>query len=487
MEQQTRRAASHSPAFIFFTLIVAVQTFMAFNGGATSATIDSVEIEDGTWSCVGIGALGAMDKLGMTLSSPLCGFLFQFFPAKTLLASGLFINAGACLVFGSLRNHSAMFIAKLLIGVTEGLQWVWAPQWIVAWASSDQQRQDGENGDARKQLWMNLNSSVVAGVGAGIGIVVAGLGTANGLSYEFAFRIEGGVLFVLWLICLPVRQELLSIQQPEDCIPKANLPPDGSTNSLLHEESAVHIADNQRTIREQAVELWSNPLFCRCALAFSFVNFVIAGIQFLWVRVFTILFDVSKTHAVLSQLIVVAAGGGAGVAWSATAKFTDAPTGKQRLRFTTYSLLLALLGAVITASGTIIELTCDVNKMLLLCVVYFGVFVTCAGLNMTPGLFQIICMQSIEGDRTRTFGTGVYQGLNNFVGFAMGPFIPQFVMSVFNHTFDVERSDKPAYARSLGAGFICALAGVCVSLFCSIRALASAAEKPEDNAEDVSS
>ena len=26
---------------------------------------------------------------------------------------------------------------------------------------------------------------------------------------------------------------------------------------------------------------------------------------------------------------------------------------------------------------------------------------------MTPGLFQIVCMQSIKGGRTRSFGTGV--------------------------------------------------------------------------------
>merc|ERR1719473_2201323 len=70
---------------------------------------------------------------------------------------------------------------------------------------------------------MNLNSSIVAGVGAGLGIVVAGLGTANGLSYEFAFKIEAGVLFLLWTVMMSLESKFLSINHAEE---DSTTPPD---------------------------------------------------------------------------------------------------------------------------------------------------------------------------------------------------------------------------------------------------------------------
>jgi len=233
-------------------------------------------------------------------------------------------------------------------------------------------------------------------------------------------------------------------------------------------------------------ELWNNRLFCRCAVGFAFVNFVIAGMQFLWVRLFTILWGVSKTSAVFSQLIIVAAGGGAGVAFSSTVKFTDGTTGKQRLIFTTKALVLAVFGALVAGTGTVMQLSTDETMTTFtLYLVYGGVFVTCAGLNMTPGLFQIICIESVDIDRTRTLGTGVYQGLNNFLGFAMGPCLPQLVMSYVVKEFQLESNASSDFGSdppwSLCAGFICALCGVLVSLCCSVSAWCAASDFSGDN------
>lgn len=473
-ERPTPWGRNVSPECIFFALIVGVQTFMAFNGGATSATIDSIEKGDSTWGPAGIGFLGAMDKLGMTISSPLCGFLFQLFPAKTLLSCGLFINASACLLFGSLRSHQAMFAAKLLIGITEGLQWVWAPRWISTWASLGQEDASGEKSEVRKQVWMNLNSSVVAGVGAGLGIVVAGLGTANGLSYSFAFLIESGVLFLLWFVMLSVNGDLLAIE-PNQGLDEgilSALEPAGSSDRLLEEKEA-----SKKSVAEQASELWQNTLFCRCAVAFAMVNFTVAGMQFLWVRLYTGLWGVTKTVAVLSQLIIVAAGGATGVALSSTAKFTDSPGGKQRLAFTTKGFAIATLGALAAGCGAVLQLHGHANSNFTLYLVYGGVFVTVLGLNMTPGILQIICMETVDINQTRTFGTGVYQGLNNFLGLAMGPFVPQLMMSIVEKHYDLESADGKDPEVTLCAGFVCALCGAGVALICSAAAWYAATDE----------
>merc|ERR1740127_406138 len=60
--------------------------------------------------------------------------MLQRTPAKTLLALGVGVNASSVLVFSALKNQYLMYLSKLLIGFTEGLQWVWAPLWINRWA-----------------------------------------------------------------------------------------------------------------------------------------------------------------------------------------------------------------------------------------------------------------------------------------------------------------------------------------------------------------
>lgn len=496
--QDSKTSSCQTPPAIFAILVVVVQAFMAFNGGATSATIDSIEQEDPTWDPAGIGVLGAMDKLGMTLASPVCGFLFQAFPANILLGVGLFINASACLLFGSLRLHYSMFAAKLLIGVTEGLQWVWSPQWISLWGSV------GQKDETRKQTWMNVSSSIVAGVGAGIGILVAGFGTANGLSYAFAFKIEAGALFCVWVYYLFLDGKLVAVDdiagENGDCDAEqaeqrqrnssGRAFSGSSTKSVERSEELLIPAMDRspskprspKSISQQIGELWNNPLFCRCAVAFATVNFVTSGIQFLWVRLFTGLWPlVTKSHAVLSQLIVVAAGGGTGVALASNVHFTDSPNGPQRPRFTTKAFGLAAVGASVAASGAFLQMTIPgLNQILTLGTVYIGVFVTCLGLNMTPGILQIICLDTVDADQTRAFGTGVYQGLNNFLGLAMGPFIPQMVMSIIVHSQDIKMKDGEEPPMVLCCGFICALSGVLISLSLSAMALSAATETPAE-------
>lgn len=44
--------------------------------------------------------------------------------------------------------------------------------------------------DAKLALWINLSGCVAAGVGNGVGTLLAGSSTANGLPYAFSFQLE---------------------------------------------------------------------------------------------------------------------------------------------------------------------------------------------------------------------------------------------------------------------------------------------------------
>eukprot|EP00438_Fugacium_kawagutii_P031318 Skav215342 [mRNA] locus=scaffold1391:296591:298915:- [translate_table: standard] len=100
------------------------------------------------------------------------GYMLQRYSAKLLLCIGLLVNSASTMAFGTLRNPTAMCLAKLLllglscsclimgdaspathvdlgIGFTESLQWVWAPLWIGKWATADS-----------LPIWMNLSGSL---------------------------------------------------------------------------------------------------------------------------------------------------------------------------------------------------------------------------------------------------------------------------------------------------------------------------------------
>ena len=177
---------------IFWIFGVVVPMFIAYNGAATAATVDTLQ-QSGVWSETSLGLLAAMDKIGMTLSAGIWGYVLQSVSSKSkvLLSLGLLVNILASAVFAMTTNRYVLYSTKLLIGMSEGLQWVWAPLWVVKWAD-----------ETSLPLWINLSGCVAAGVGSGLGMLVAGFGTAHGLPCAVPFQIEAAVLFLLFLLMM---------------------------------------------------------------------------------------------------------------------------------------------------------------------------------------------------------------------------------------------------------------------------------------------
>lgn len=486
---------SVSPTVIFAAFCMGVPIFMAFNGGATQATIDTIQ-ETGHWSPSGIGLLGAMDKIGMTVSAAFWGYMLQHASAKTLLVIGLGINGASCLLFGILENCYSMYLAKLLIGFTEGLQWVWAPLWIGQWA------------EARSlSSWMNLSGGVAAGAGNGLGTIVAGFSTASGLSYAFAFRIEAGALIVLWIGLVLVDAELLEIRRREEERPMldklksatSNLTRQGSFVETMesralttHFTSMIWFQDSdilgeqvaKQPIMQQLLELWKNRLFVWAALAFSCSNFVNSGMQFMWIRLFMALWSESKNVAVISLLIISGGGGAVGMLMSSWHEpVSDAAGRRQTIAFILKAFFCALIGAVLTlvaCDWQLVESTAPDYRVLGLA--WIGIFMAFAGVAGTPGLLQILCINSVEDEHLRSFGTGLYQGVNNFLGFALGPLVPQVVMEIAIK----KHVDETA---ALVAGLATIFTGIILAIFYSCRAQCAAAIEDDDekSASDDSS
>jgi len=460
---------------IFWLFCMFVPMFMAYNGGATAATVDTIQKEN-AWSQTGIGLLGAMDKIGMTVSAAVWGFVLQKVPAKTLLTFGLGVNATSVMIFATLENCWLMYAAKLAIGLTEGLQWVWAPLWIARWANEE-----------KLPLWVNLSGCVAAGVGSGLGTLLAGFSTAHGLSYGFAFKIEAGVLFILLiaLVCTGEKRLAMSSMGAEataqavkteikDHVIRIRSASDASefdfdnrsTNrGRIRSDSfmtPLTMVAEDKGLNEQLQILWRNALFCRTTLTFASSNFVNAGIAFIWIRVFVDLWSMDKQIAVVSFLVVTGAGGATGISVSSSLEGGDA---QRTLEFLRKALLVASLGAAVAIAGLILQLLSGAG---LWCLVptWGGIFITCAGLGATTGLIQIVCNASVEDETVRSFGTGLSQGMNNFLGYAMGPLFPQVVMDIVIIIFGWNES------KALIAGFVSVLSGTVIAAICTTRALA---------------
>lgn len=490
-----------SPTIIFFLFIVAVQTFMAYNGGATSGSIDDIQ-SVGNWHPAALGALGAMDKVGMTMASAFWGYALQIWPAKTLLVGGLFVNSLSILLFGTLTQHWTMYAAKLLIGFTEGLQWVWAPLWISRWAEQ-----------SRLALWMNISGGVVAGVGSGIGIIIAGFSTANGFTYCFAFKVEAAVLVTLWMLMLPVNRQNLSIKVDicressiallsrgdssadflkngasfQDCEPSWT---ESQGRKLLQIKESIkgkgtfRKATFSTAIQSQGQQMWDNRVFLWAALSLCSVNFVTSGMQFTWIRTFQSLWGMSKNRAVTSFLLAIATGSAAGIFFGSRVDCPPSAEGRAHVAaWCRRAHLLSLLGALVAAAGLFWRLSgwmsyLDQHEVPSLVITWLGMVVVFGGLNSTPGLLQILCVKSFEDEQTQSLSTGIYQLLVNFLGLAMGPFLPQVVMgatvTAFPWLAEGYGVKDPPWA--LFAGFMCLLMGTAAGVALTSLTLRGARE-----------
>mmetsp|Transcript_69361 Transcript_69361/g.130870 ORF Transcript_69361/g.130870 Transcript_69361/m.130870 type:complete len:504 (+) Transcript_69361:21-1532(+) len=470
------------PSLIFVFFCIGVQAFMAYNGGATSATVHTIR-EEGNWGPAASGALGAMDKLGMTVASPIFGFFLQSWPAKTLLILGLFINAGSTLLFATLQNHLSMCTVKFFMGLTEGLQWVWAPLWIARWADKE-----------HVSLWMTISGGVVAGVGSGLGFVIAGFGTANGFSYGFAFKVEGGALFVLWLGLLSVSRMGFSIKA--DIVREASAAVGDDLSHLgleqpletfsdvtqmsvsmlkgfkakLVSKGTFRRAERHKTFKSQLQELWRNKIFCCSALALASFNFTTNGMQFSWIMTFTCLWGISYNVVASSFIGLIAAGGVFGVVAQSFVRLGgNTAAERERIsKFVIKAYLISAIGALLAFLGVLLHMLSILSLWPSLIMVWTAMFIVASGLNSTSGLLMILCTKSVDDEQTRSLGTGIYQCLSNLLGLSFGPFLPQLVISMTETVFDLppDLSDHSCdNSKALVAGFGALLLGPVIGCF----------------------
>jgi len=396
---------SKGTCIIFFVFCLGVQIFMAYNAGATTGSVEIIQKED-NWSAAGLGLLGGMDKFGMTLSSPFWGYMLQFHEAKFLISVGLFVNASFTLVFATSRNHAFMLFAKFMMGISEGLQWVWSQLWVTSKAHG-------------YPLFLNLNG-VSAGAGTVVGTAVSGFSTARGMGYGFAFEVEGCVLMTLFVF-LVVTTTVKSISVQEDSI------------TTSKSGTITPITSERKPLKVVLRKLVTHTVYMCTAFVFAFDNFVVLGIQFLWKRLFMSIWKVGPDHATTTLILVPvigsAIGAGAGSAWAFRTQEQKIST----LWKCTVAAFVGVLAAVLAWIGIFLQ-TFGVDQAWMfygtLGLTYLGFGMISAGLTAEMGAIVGICTDCIQDNKERSVSVGLQQGIMNFFGLTLAPVIPQMVMQL---------------------------------------------------------
>lgn len=448
---------------------------MSYNGGATQGSVDDIE-KTGEWSAPSLGMLGAMDKIGMTISSTVWGVLLSKYEAKPFLVLGLGTNWLATLLFAVLTNHSAMLGMKLLMGFTEGLQWVWSQSWVM----------NKTDGTDYNLVFVSISSGTAA-IGNLLGTVVAGFSTAYGLSYQFAFKVEAVGLVVCWLVLLWVAEPNLAIAK--EALAKEDTAMPTMTHTASNSSTDSTRSGLQRLItplwdedvavlplRAQLVRLWSNKLFRYAALGFATLQYVAAALLFQWIRIFLGLWNVSKASATWSLILLPGAAGAIGMVGGAFFVIKEAADRRRTLRYLVYYQVLQVLFGSVGLLGLILQLlnklkepaegaavpvegelttSATVNLYLAWAGVFGGI---CCATVCQASLIGISTKEDVIGDpRIQTLAVGVQQCLTNFLGFAMGPLIPQVVMAGVATYLDCDAND-PRITFTGGAAGIAGLA-----------------------------
>lgn len=448
---------------IFALICQGVQAFMSYDGGATPASLDTIQAEmDDTWSPAEFGLLGSMDKIGMTVTSMLWGRCLQLSGAKVLLCLGLLANAACTAAFGSLRQKGAMYAMKFVMGATQSLQGVWSTVWTVAMAPPD-----------CKTTWLGLGA-VSSGVGNGIGTAVAGFGTANGLSYAFAFQVQAAVLGALWVFLLVLRPAWLSLRLPKTLL-------EGSPCSRPGAEQQ----DGSPSTYAQLRELSANQVYCWTSLAISMAMFEMSGIQFLWVRVFVEVWGLHKNAVTLAFLLVSGIGGGIGIAFGP--RYIDRGGGYDASPGVVKSLQSLSQISVVAALAGIAGVACLLFKLRSLdqghsrtwddhwlWMTWASILLIMAAHN---ACVPALCGINVEAvpPRMRAFSSGIEMTIRNILGYSCGPLLPGIVMNLLWRF--LHRDSKFRVDQQLGIGLGVVFLANLVAFWVLRRALAAAKVK----------
>eukprot|EP00448_Togula_jolla_P021906 CAMPEP_0170574048 /NCGR_PEP_ID=MMETSP0224-20130122/3090_1 /TAXON_ID=285029 /ORGANISM="Togula jolla, Strain CCCM 725" /LENGTH=577 /DNA_ID=CAMNT_0010896675 /DNA_START=37 /DNA_END=1769 /DNA_ORIENTATION=+ len=514
--------------FIFILFTQLMQALMSYDGGATQMSTQPL-LASG-WSSSELGLLGAMDKFGQVATAFVWSHLLMTYKIKLLLAVGLFAKATSCLGFGLLRSKPMMLGAKLGMGVSEALIGVWATVWVQSNSPPDSQ--------ARWLGFASISAGFGNGIGSAVaGLCSEDYGYAFAFICQAVvlFILWGIMLFT------PARlfdfqsysspsnygdythvleqhyedHRLASNHSFDSTMSMSKMPSLqrsmslGTSSLLLQQEAAKRISvseaakrtsvmgvtipeEVQLSFRDSLMSVLRSPLWLWTALGISFSCYITSSVAYLWQNTVESVWFFSDSAATYSFLLTTGLGGFFGVVigpkvYDEYLQGFSTPAGRYLcLMWCSYTCLAtAVLGTgsalllvdIATHAFSDEEPTrSQTDAGLIMAAFLGGVFLVFALVNTMQGTLYGINTDSVT-EETKTAAAGLTVSMQNIIGYAFGPLLPDLIADFAGRAFEAARSNEAEFVlhrAQFSIGMASALLAVW-PLFLAARGAARAA------------
>eukprot|EP00744_Colponema_vietnamica_P005024 GILI01007410.1.p1 GENE.GILI01007410.1~~GILI01007410.1.p1 ORF type:complete len:579 (+),score=197.95 GILI01007410.1:84-1820(+) len=398
---------SRKRKIIFFCLFM-LTILVNYDSGAVPAVLDYIAA-DFKLSYGALGLLGSLPYIGLTVFSPVSGYLLQKFSAKKVVVTLLFLNILSAVLFAFSPETVSLFITRLAIGCTQASFIIYAPVWVDEFAP-----------DATRTIWLGCIQAAV-GLGVMVGYAAAGFFAISIGRWEAAILLQAVLMapFCLYLAFVPVKDFDCSTN------PQTNPAPSSDSTAIVNRRASR--IDSVWSAKPETVSVWvqlklifSNKIFMCTVFSLCSLFFVVTGIQF-WITEYLLRFIVHDKPVVLAVFAAVAATG---------------PT----VGVFMGGFIVDRMGGYKGAKGTLVALKCCVVFAILSCVTgipagyifNFPIMISLIWLLLAFGGAILpaatgVIMSSVPL-YMRSFSSAVSMLIYNVLGYAGGSFLPGIVM-----------------------------------------------------------
>ena len=119
-----------------FKIIIVMMMVINYDSGAVPAVLNFIS-NDFELSPVDQGLLGGLQYIGLTIMSPIAGYLLQSKSAKRVVTLSLVFNTLFCVLFAAAPTKGLLLFCRLGIGITQAPIVIYAPVWVDEFSSGD--------------------------------------------------------------------------------------------------------------------------------------------------------------------------------------------------------------------------------------------------------------------------------------------------------------------------------------------------------------